>query len=144
MDARYWHGDEPRAAINSRSATREPSGLPTSFGFPKSSRILRTSDFRKAYSQGSRISGPYFAAFCLRIPRGEEEGPRLGFTVPRAFGKAVMRNRAKRRLREAIRVRMHEIPAQWDIVINPRRAALEAPVQELRREVDRVVARCGK
>ncbi len=144
MDGRCWRGAGLRAAINSRLATRELSGLPTSFGFPKSARILRTSDFRKAYSQGSRIAGPYFAAFCLRIPRGEEEGPRLGFTVPRAFGKAVMRNRAKRRLREAIRVRMHEIPAQWDIVINPRRAALKAPVEELRREVDRLVTQCGK
>src|ERR1700681_3588564 len=144
MDARYWHGDEPRAAINSRSATREPSGLPTSFGFPKSSRILRTSDFRKAYNQGSRIAGPYFAAFCLRIPRGEEEGPRLGFTVPRAFGKAVMRNRAKRRLREALRVRLNEIGPQWDIVINPRRAALEAWPEEPRRGLERLVTRCGK
>jgi ribonuclease P protein component len=144
MDGRCLRGAGPRAAINSRLATKELFGLPTSFGFPKSARILRTSDFRKAYSQGSRIAGPYFAAFCLRIPRGEEEGPRLGFTVPRAFGKAVMRNRAKRRLREAIRVRMHEIPAQWDIVINPRRAALKAPVEELRREVDRLVTQCGK
>ncbi len=144
MDGRCWRGAGPKAAINSRLATRELSALPTSFGFPKSARILRTSDFRKAYNQGSRIAGPYFKAFCLRVPRGEEEGPRLGFTVPRAFGKAVKRNRAKRRLREAIRVRMHDIPAQWDIVINPRRAALEAPVEELRREVDRLVTQCGK
>jgi hypothetical protein len=39
---------------------------------------------------------------------------------------------------------MPEIPAQWDIVINPRRAALKAPVEELRREVDRLVTQCGK
>jgi ribonuclease P protein component len=144
MDGRCWRGAGPKAATNSRLATRELSGLPTSFGFPKSARILRTSDFRKAYNQGSRIAGPYFAAFCLRIPRGEKEGPRLGFTVPRAFGKAVMRNRVKRRLREALRVRMHDIQPHWDIVINPRRAALEAPIQELRREVDRLVTQCGK
>jgi len=144
MDGRCLRVAAPKAATNSRLATREPSGLPTRFGFPKSARILRTSDFRKAYNQGSRIAGPYFAAFCLRIPRTEKEGPRLGFTVPRAFGKAVMRNRVKRRLREAIRVRLHEIPPEWDIVINPRRAALQAPVEELRREVDRLVTQCGK
>jgi ribonuclease P protein component len=68
----------------------------------------------------------------------------LGFTVPRAFGKAVKRNRVKRRLREVIRVRLHDVAPHWDIVINPRRAALEAPVEELRREVDRLVAQCGK
>jgi ribonuclease P protein component len=55
-----------------------------------------------------------------------------------------MRNRVKRRLREAIRVRMRDIQPDWDIVINPRRAALEAPIEALRREVDRLVAQCGK
>ena len=55
-----------------------------------------------------------------------------------------MRNRVKRRLREAIRVRLAEIGSQWDIVINPRRAALEAPAEELRREVERLVSQCGK
>ncbi len=144
MGGPCWRGAAPRAAINSLSATRELSGTPTSFGFPKSARILRTSDFRKAYNEGTRIAGTYFAAFCLRIPRGDGEGPRVGFTVPRTFGKAVKRNRVKRRLREAIRIRLHEIGPQWDIVINPRRAALEAPLEELRREVDRLVTRCAK
>jgi ribonuclease P protein component len=68
----------------------------------------------------------------------------MGFTVPRAFGKAVARNRVKRRLREALRVRWPEVGPQWDIVINPRRPALMAPVEELRREVDRLVTQCGK
>jgi len=56
----------------------------------------------------------------------------------------VNRNRAKRRLREALRVRLPEIGAEWDIVINPRRAALKASPQELRRELDRLVTQCGK
>src|SRR5262249_36985766 len=112
------------------------------FSFPKRSRVLRTSDFRKAYNQGVRIAGPYFAAFCLQVAREAGEGPRVGFTVPRAFGKAVVRNRARRRLREAIRVRLPEIGPQWDIVINPRRAALEASQQQLRNELDRLVMRC--
>jgi ribonuclease P protein component len=99
----------PRAATTSLSATREPSGIPTSLRFPKSARILRSSDFRKVYQEGLRISGPYFAAFCLQVPRDENLGPRLGFTVPRAFGKAVSRNRVKRRLREALRLRLSEV-----------------------------------
>ena len=137
-------GAAPRAAINSRSVTNEPSGTPTKSGFPKSARILRTSDFRKAYTQGTRIAGPYFAAFCLQVPRSENAGPRLGFTVPRAFGKAVTRNRVKRRLRETLRIRLMDVGPQWDIVINPRRAALTASPAELRREVDRLVKRCAK
>jgi len=141
---------EPKAATNLPLATREPFGTPTSVGFPASARILRAADFRRAYNQGTRFTGQYFSAFCLRVERSAQkgrmhsDGPRLGFTVPRAFGKAVLRNRVKRRLREALRVRLPEVPPEWDIVINPRRPAIAAPVEELRREVDRLVAQCRK
>jgi len=143
MVALCWRGGAPRAVTNSRLATRESSGTTISFGFPKSARILKATDFRKAYNEGTRFASPYFAAFCLRVAR-DEGGPRLGFTVPRAFGKAVIRNQVKRRIREALRLRLQEIGSQWDIVINPRRSALAATPEELRREVERLVARCGK
>jgi ribonuclease P protein component len=139
-----WRAAVPKAAINSRLATREPSGTPSRLGFPKSARILKASEFRKAYQEGIRIRGQYFAAFCLKVPRAADAGPRLGFTVPRAFGKAVMRNKVKRRLRETIRLRLQDFAPEWDIVINPRRAALDASPQDLRREVDRLITQCGK
>jgi ribonuclease P protein component len=102
-------------------------------GFPKSSRILHTAEFRATYDQGLRISGPLFAAFCRARPGSELlsgatkiTGPRLGLTVPRAIGGAVIRNRIKRRLRAAFRLHRGKISPQWDIVLNPRRAALDA------------------
>ena len=122
--------------------TRELSGTRVSYCFPKSARILRSSDFRKVYDSGVRISGPYFAAFCLRVDR-TTGGPRLGFTVARAFGGAVKRNRAKRCIREALRVRLPEVGPQWDIVLNPRRLVLDASPDELRREIDRLVSKCA-
>jgi ribonuclease P protein component len=110
--------------------------------FRKNNRILRTSDFRRAYTQGKRIAGQYFTAFCLKVPLNE--GPRFGFTLPRALGKAVVRNRVKRRLREMLRLRLHEFVPEWDIVINPRRSALAASPGDLRRELDRLITQCGK
>jgi len=71
-------------------------------------------------------------------------GPRFGFTTPRALGKAVVRNRLKRRLREMIRLRLFEFAPEWDIVINPRRAASEATHADLGRELDRLIAQCAK
>jgi ribonuclease P protein component len=56
----------------------------------------------------------------------------------------VLRNRVKRRIREVLRTRLSEIGQQWDIVINPRRAALKASPAELGRELDRLVTRCAK
>ena len=109
--------------------------------FPKSSRILRTADYRLVYDQGFRVSGPLFAAFCLA--RQNADGARLGLTVPRAIGPAVERNRIKRRLREAFRLHLAEIAPQWDIVLNPRRPVLAAPFQEIERALRKVIDRCN-
>ncbi len=70
-------------------------------------------------------------------------GVRLGLTVPRALGGAVVRNRIKRRLREAFRKHRAEFGPQWDIVLNPRRAALTAPFEDLERAFKKVIERCG-
>ncbi len=82
-----------------------------------------------------------FAAFCLA--REDRDGPRIGLTVPRALGGAVIRNRIKRRIREAFRLHREEFGPQWDIVVNPRRASLEAPFADLERGLRKVIEKCG-
>jgi len=41
-------------------------------------------------------------------------------------------------------MRVEEFGPEWDIVINPRRAAFDASPEELRREVDRLITQCAK
>jgi ribonuclease P protein component len=133
---------------------REPSETPTKSaagaksGFPRSSRILRPAEFRATYDHGLRISGPLFAAFCKERTEAESgkacvQGPRLGLTVPRAIGGAVVRNRIKRRLRAAFRLHRAEFGPQWDIVLNPRRAALDASFAAIERALGKVIEKCG-
>ena len=110
--------------------------------FQSSARILRSADFRTVYDNGRRLPGPLFAAFCL-ARAGDSGGVRLGLTVPRAIGGAVVRNRIKRRLREAFRKHRQEFGAPLDIVLNPRRAALTAPFPEIERALQRVIEKCG-
>lgn len=93
------------------------------------------------YDNGVRYACPLFAAFCVREP--EADGPRIGFTLPRAVGKSVIRNRIRRRVREAVRLQLEQLNPQWSIVINPRRKALDAPVEEVRREIERLFRRCN-
>ena len=107
----------------------------------KNDRLLRTADFRRIYQNGSRISTPYFAAFCLA---DSTKGARLvGFTLPRKLGKAVKRNRMKRRMREAVRMELGSLPAGWSIVFNPRPAVLDASFGDLESAVEKVFLRCS-
>jgi ribonuclease P protein component len=111
--------------------------------FPKSSRILKPSDFRKVYDQGTRMTCPSFAAFYLPDPE-PVTGPHFGFTTPRALGKAVVRNRIRRRLREAVRHEQHRFPVGMNVVFNPRKLVLEVPFETLRQEVARLAGRFKK
>ena len=128
--------------------TNAPSVPPTPTNngehrFTKNSRLLKSVDFRKVYDNGTRFSCPYFVAFLFRPPAtNRDAGPRIGFTIPRAVGKAVIRNRIRRRIREQLRMRLQQIDPALDIVLNPRRTAAEAPLAELTRQLERLIERC--
>ena len=79
----------------------------------------------------------------MRRPETDRTSARLGLTVPRAIGGSVVRNRIKRRFREAFRLHRAAIGARWDIVLNPGRAALLAPFPEIERALGKVIEKCG-
>jgi ribonuclease P protein component len=140
MDGLFCPGAVRGAA---RSSPLVPKGSKIA-GFPKSVRILRSKEFRRVYDHGSRYSSPLFAAFyARRLDADGAGGPRIGFTVTRALGGAVVRNRIKRRVREAVRQRLDQLSPQWEIVFNPRRAAMTSPLGELIREVEKLFLRCN-
>ena len=56
---------------------------------------------------------------------------RFGFSIKKALGGAVVRNRIRRRLREMVRCHRQEIPAGWDIVIHPKSSVAKAPFAAL-------------
>jgi ribonuclease P protein component len=105
----------------------------------KLERLRRRADFRAA-AAGTRVPG---RAFVLQARRRADEGTvRVGFTVSRQVGKAVERNRVRRRLREIVRLAdAGNLRAGHDYVLIGRRVALNAPFGEMVRELDAALNR---
>jgi ribonuclease P protein component len=107
--------------------------------------LLKHSDFDRVYKQGRRHFSPHMTVFYLRQAEGEA---RIGFTVGRLLGGAVERNRIRRRLREAVRLRRAALKDAVDVVINPKKSVLTAdfPVvlEEVSRAFDVIVKKLGE
>jgi ribonuclease P protein component len=109
--------------------------------FPSNARLLRHADFERVYKQGRRHFSASMTVFYLDR-RGVEapkappaSGMRVGFTVGRALGGAVQRNRMKRRLREAVRLTRPKAGPSADVVINPKKVLLTTSFDTLLNEV---------
>ncbi len=76
-------------------------------------------------------------------PVGDPAGdlPRIGLTTGRVLGGAVQRNRIRRRLREAVRLHLSELPPAIDLVLHPRRMVLDMEFAKLDHEVSTIFAR---
>ena len=91
----------------------------------KFSRSLKLNHvFRRLYSKGSCVAGRYLVLYCKR--NGSDEN-RVGITVSKKLGGAVVRNRARRRLRECYRLNEDRLRPGYDIVIAARSRCLSAP-----------------
>jgi ribonuclease P protein component len=116
-------------------------------GFPKTARLLKHADFEKVYKTGKRHFSGNMTVFFLRRTRasaGAEGAARVGFTVSRALGPAVVRNRIRRRVREAVRQHLFRLTAPVDVVINPKKTVLSAAFTQLADEVERAFVKIGQ
>lgn len=64
--------------------------------------------------------------------------------MPRALGKAVLRNRMKRRMREAVRLHLALLHPSWSVVFNPRKPSLEGDFENLQNEIRRLFTRLSE
>ncbi|HYK88441.1 MAG TPA: ribonuclease P protein component [Acidobacteriota bacterium] len=110
-------------------------------GFPRQHRIVRGSDYRSIYGTGRKLNSGRFVLFARE---NNLDHQRLGITVSRKVGGAVIRNRVKRLFREIFRKSSADLPDHFDLVVNAKRACAEASYGDLRDEFIIAVRRiCG-
>jgi ribonuclease P protein component len=93
-------------------------------------RLRSGADFQRLRQQGRTVAHPLLV---LSYMPNNLEYSRFGFVVGGRLGKAVLRNRIKRRMREATRTRLQEqeIARGWDIVLIARHPIVTASFQQV-------------
>lgn len=112
----------------------------TANGFPREHRIRKQAEFDRVYQ------GEAFAADRVLVVRGAPNGlehSRLGLSVSRRVGNAVVRNRWKRRIREAFRTQQQLLPTGIDLVVRPRKGAQPSFV-DIRHSLPRLARQIAK
>ena len=102
--------------------------------FPKKLRLLRTTEFRRVYMQRQSVAkGPLVMYGSRQVNRLNHV--RVGISVSRRVGNAVVRNQWKRKLREAFRNVKSEFLGDFDIVIVVRVAGTPARGEKAAQEM---------
>jgi len=133
---------EPRVVASSSpgAAGRVASASLSDDGqrYPRTLRLTARRQFLTTYSDGYRLRSGSFTLFALP---NELDRCRLGVTVTRKIGGAVVRNRIKRVLRDIFRRRHGGFQLKMDLVVNAHRSIVERESRELEHEVISVLRR---
>lgn len=92
--------------------------------------------FRRLYAKGKSAAGSCVAVY---VRRNGQNRNRLGLTVGTKVGKAVRRNKVRRRIREAYRIHEHQLSTGWDIVVVARVKAAFVSYAQIERELLRLL-----
>lgn len=110
--------------------------------FPRRSRLLKHADFQAVYQQGRKHFSGNVAVFYRE--RNEAQGARVGFTVSKALGGAVDRNRIRRRMRAAVQRHLGTLVCPLDVVLHPRKSVLTMDFGKLDAEIGQLFAAIQK
>jgi ribonuclease P protein component len=99
------------------------------FRFPQHLRLKTPAQFKAVYDLKKSVSDRRLVVY---VAANGLPHPRLGLSVSRKVGNAVVRNRYKRLYREAFRLTQHELPAGLDLILIPRVGPTKPSLEELK------------
>ena len=100
--------------------------------------LKKNYEFQRLYSKGKSAVNPYLVVYARKTKKGDM---RIGFTVSTKLGKAVVRNRVRRRLREIYRLNEERFVPGVEIVVVARVKAVRASYVQLQ---EAFLQACGK
>jgi ribonuclease P protein component len=103
-------------------------------------RLHRSSDIQRVRRTGKSYAHPLFVLFVSPSP---PPARRVAFSAGKGIGGAVERNRAKRRLREAVRPQLGSLAEGWDLLLVARSGAVTADFADLASAVRLLFQKAG-
>jgi ribonuclease P protein component len=111
-------------------------------GFPKEERVRRGEEFTRILRRGRRVRGRVLHVYWIRDAGSPESANRVGVAVGKRLGRAVVRNRLKRLIREAYRRNKRELSCGgFAIVFVASSAMIGCCFREVEGEVVRLLRR---
>lgn len=98
--------------------------------------LKRRSDFNRLYRRGKNEVGAYIAIYSMK---NRLKSNRLGLTVSKSVGKAVIRSRTKRLLRECYRSFADKLPEGYDFIFVARSRAAGKSLEQLKKDLGYVL-----
>jgi len=108
---------------------------------PAESRMRHGDEFELAVRRGRRAGRALLTGYLLVREDSEAQAPRVGFVVSKAVGKAVVRNKVRRRLRSVMRGYLPALPGGSLLVVRAHPQAAAARQADLAAELDLVMGR---
>jgi ribonuclease P protein component len=102
-------------------------------------RLKRRNDFRRIFREGQSFANRQFVVISLL--REKAGPPRIGISVSKKVGNAVVRNRIKRRIKEVNRQWIHHIRLQTDMVIVARNSVTHLDYQQIKSSLHHLLSR---
>ncbi|MNI13386.1 Ribonuclease P protein component [compost metagenome] len=107
----------------------------------KTYRLTKREDFNKVYRYGKSMANQQFVLYYMPQPKLEQF--RLGVSVSKKVGNAVVRNRLRRMMKEIVRLNKDRMTLQYDYILIARKPVLEMDYQAMEKSIFHVIRKAS-
>jgi ribonuclease P protein component len=103
----------------------------------KDFRVKKNKEFQEAFKKGKSVANRQFVVYILKKP--EQENFRIGLSVSKKIGNAVMRNQIKRYIRQSFHEFQERVQNGNDYIIIARKPTAEMDMHEVKKSLEHVL-----